>query len=101
MKTTYNGTMMIEDLTKAIVELHVYDNCKYTTKRAELGEGEIVVRYTGVKSYSIIEGGKEAEAIESITDISGIDEYHEYLVLHFANGTTSTFRNSHVNMFLF
>ena len=32
MKTTYNRTMMIEDLTKAVVELHIYDNCKYTTK---------------------------------------------------------------------
>ena len=38
MKTTYNRTMMIEDLTKAVVELHIYDNCKYTTKRAELVE---------------------------------------------------------------
>lgn len=100
MKTTYNRTMMIEDLTKAVVELHIYDNCKYTTKRAELGK-EIVARYTGVKSYSIIEGGKEAEAIESITDASGVDEYNEYLVLHFENGTTATFRNSHVDMLLF
>lgn len=99
MKTTYKRTMMIEDLTKAIVELHIYDNCKYTTKRAELGE--TMVSYTGVKSYSIIEGRKEAEAIESITDASGVDEYHEYLVLHFENGTTATFRNSHVDMLIF
>ena len=69
MKTTYKGTMMIKDLTKAVVELYIYDNCKYTNKRAELGK-EIVVRYTGVKSYSIIEGGKEAEEIESLTDPS-------------------------------
>lgn len=100
MKTTYKGTMMIKDLTKAVVELHIYDNCKYTNKRAELGK-EIVVRYTGVKSYSIIDGGKEAEEIESLTDPSGIDEYHEYLVLNFENGTTITFGNSHVDMFLF
>lgn len=38
MKTTYKGTMMIKDLTKAVVELHIYDNCKYTNKRAELGK---------------------------------------------------------------
>nr|DAU61215.1 MAG TPA: hypothetical protein [Caudoviricetes sp.] len=101
MKTTYNRTMMIEDLTKAVVELHIYENCKYTTKRAELAKEEIMVSYTGVKSYSIIEGGKEAKAIESITDASGVDEYHEYLVLHFENGTTSTFRNSHVDMLVF
>lgn len=35
MKTTYKGTMMIKDLTKAVVELHIYDNCKYTNKRAD------------------------------------------------------------------
>lgn len=40
--------MVIKDLTKAVVELHIYDNCKYTNKKAELGK-EIVVRYTGVK----------------------------------------------------
>lgn len=38
MKTTYKGTMMIKDLTKAVVELHIYDNCKYTNKREELGK---------------------------------------------------------------
>ena len=101
MKTTYNRTMMIEDLTKAVVELHIYENCKYTTKRAELAKEEIMVSYTGVKSYSIIEGGKEAEEIESIIDASSVDEYHEYLVLHFENGTASTFKNSHVDMFIF
>ena len=73
MKTTYKRTMMIEDLTKVVVEIHIFENCKYTTKRAELGE-EIVVRYTDVKSYSVIEGGKEAEAIESAVDASGVDE---------------------------
>lgn len=100
MKTTYKRTMMIEDLTKVVVEIHIFENCKYTTKRAELGE-EIVVRYTDVKSYSVIEGGKEAEAIESAVDASGVDEYHEYLVLYFENGTTATFRNSHVDMLFF
>lgn len=38
---------------------------------------------------------------ESLTDPSGIDEYHEYLVLNFENGTTITFGNFHVDMFLF
>lgn len=99
MKTTYNRTMMIEDLTKAVVELHIFENCKYTNKKNELGE-ETVVKYAGVKSYSIIECGKEAEAIESIVDASGVDPYHEYLVLHFENGTTATFRNSYVDMLL-
>lgn len=97
MKRTYERTMMIEDLTKAVVELHVFNECKYTE---ELGE-HIVVKYRGVKSWSIISGGKEAEAIENIVDADGIDENHEYLVLHFEDGTTSTFRNSYVDMFVF
>lgn len=99
MKTTFNRTMMIEDLTKAVVELHIFENCKYTNKSVELIE-ETVLKYKGVKSFSIIEGGEEAEEIESRIDKSGVDEYHEYLVLHFQNGTTAAFRNSHVNMFL-
>lgn len=99
MKTTFDRTMMIEDLTKAVVELHIFENCKYTNKTVELVE-EIVLKYKGVKSFSIIEGGEEAEEIESRIDVSVVDEYHEYLVLHFQNGTTATFRNSHVNMFL-
>lgn len=32
MKTTFNRTMMIEDLTKAVVELHIFENCKYINK---------------------------------------------------------------------
>lgn len=99
MKTTFTRTMMIEDLTKAVVELHIFENCKYTNKSEELVE-ETVLKYKGVKSFSIIEGGEEAEEIESRIDGRVVDEYHEYLVLHFQNGTTATFRNSHVNMFL-
>lgn len=99
MKTTFTRTMMVEDLTKAVVELHIFENCKYTNKSAELVE-ETVLKYKGVKYFSIIEGGEEAKEIESRIDGRVVDEYHEYLVLHFQNGTTATFRNSHVNMFL-
>ena len=96
MKRTYERTMFIDDLTKAEIRLYVFNESKYT---ADIND-KIEVKYTGVKAWSIIEGGKEAEAIESIVDVDGIDENHEYLVLHFADGTTSTFRNSHVEMFL-
>ena len=97
MKRTYERTMFIEDLTKATIRLYVFNESKYT---ANIND-KLEVEYTGVKAWSVIEGGKEAEAIESIVDKDGIDENHEYLVLHFANGTTATFRNSHVDMFLF
>lgn len=95
MKKTYTGTLTRPDLTKATVELFVTEAVKYEARL----EDEKSVKYTGVKAWSIVDG-EDAEEIESMTDASGVDEYHEYLVLHFANGETATFRNSHVSMFI-
>lgn len=97
MKRTYTRTMMIEDLAKATVKLYILEGCKYTAE--DLGN-EIEVSYTGVTSWDVIEGGQEAEEIEAQTDANSIDEFHEYLVLHFEDGTEATFRNSHVDMFI-
>lgn len=96
MKRTYTRTTFIEDLTQATVTLYISNATKYEASE----DDEIKVEYTGVKAWDIIEGGKEAEEIEAETDASGIDENHEYLVLHFENGEAATFRNSHVDMFL-
>ena len=96
MKRTYERTLFIEDLTKATIKLYIHEANKYEATK----DDEIKVEYTGVKAWSIIEGGKEAEEIEALTDDSGIDENHEYLILHFEDGTNATFRNSHVDMFL-
>ena len=51
-------------------------------------------------AWDIIEGGIEASQIEAVRDNDGIDENHEYLVLHFKNRFSVTFRNSHTNMFI-
>ena len=76
------------------VTLKVYDICKYNP------ESEVIARPEyEIKGFKIVSGGTEAEEIESMTDRSGIDECHEYLVLELENGETSTFRNSHVDMF--
>lgn len=96
MKTTYTGTLFIQDLTKVTVKLYIHEATKYEAPE----DDEIKVEYTGVKAWSIIEGGQEAEEIEANTDASGIDENHEYLILHFEDGSEATFRNSHVDMFL-
>lgn len=98
MIRTYNQTWVIskERLPKATFTVLVHKATKYEAEP----EDEIEVNYTGVQSLDIIEGGKEAEEIEAETDASGVDEYHEYLVLHFENGETATFRNSHVDLFI-
>lgn len=95
MKRTFTRTLFVEDLTKATFKLYISEYSKYDP---DTSGGEIEVNYTGVTSWDIIEGGKEAEEIEANTDC--IDDNHEYLVLHFQNGETSTFRNSYVDMFI-
>ena len=96
MKRTYTRTTMIDNLENVKVRLYVHNATKWEATE----DDEIMVEYTGLKSWSIIEGGEEAAEIEAETDEDGIDEMHEYLVLEFADGTTATFRNSHVEMFL-
>ncbi len=96
MKRTFTGTTFNPDLTKATVKLLVYKHNKYNALDGE----EIEVKYTGVKSWDVIEGGAEAEEIEASTDQSGVDDNHEYLVLHFEDGNTATYRNSYVDMFI-
>ena len=82
------------------VDLEVYAECKYTAaemKKEEVFENAKTVRYEDVESWDIVTG-YEASLIEAETDGSCIDDYHEYLVLHFTNGDTATFRNSYVDM---
>ena len=103
MMRTYEGTWMMnnERLQQATIKITIFAEPKYfingtkVTWNDECGEDGEEVKYTGLTAWDIIEGGEEAEAIEA----DGlVDENHEYLVLHFNDGTTATFRNSHVDM---
>lgn len=104
MKNTYTQTWMMsnEELQRATVRLLVYGADKYSGELTvdEVEDGMHEVKYTGLIAWDVISGGAEAEEIEAQTDASGVDEHHEYLVLHFNDGTDATFRNSHVDMFL-
>jgi len=95
MKQTFTRTMTIANLETAKVKILVYHNCKYT--HSDLGE-TTEFEYTGLTSWDIIEGGEDAFNIEYHQDI--MDEFHEYLVLHFKDGMVITIRNSHCDMFI-
>lgn len=94
MKRTFTRTLFTEDLTKATVKLYLYKHNKYNA----LDDEETEFKYTGVTSWDVIEGGNEADEIERYADV--VDDNHEYLVLHFKDGRTVTFRNSYVDMFI-
>ena len=96
MIKTYDRTMMMtnEELQKATVKLYISEGVKWNNPSEEKE-----VKYTGLKRWSIV-NGEDAVKIEAESDGSCIDEYHEYLVLEFVDGSIATFRNSHVDMFI-
>lgn len=95
MKKTYTRTMSMtnEELQKATVKLYISEGVKWSNP----GE-EKEVKFTGLKSWSIVDG-EDAAKIEACL-VNCVDEYHEYLILEFVDGTTSIYRNSHVDMFI-
>lgn len=79
------------------VTLEIHDKFKYEDREmSDIKE----IQYTGVESFEVI-SGEAAAKIEAESDGSCIDDLHEYLVLTFKNGETSTYRNSYVDLFLF
>ena len=94
MRRDYTRTLFHDDLTEALVTLYFTNAPKY--EEHDIDEDN-KVEFRGITKWSIIEGGKEAEAIETAFDE---DEYHEYLILTFANGKQEVYRNSHVIMFI-
>lgn len=102
-RRTYTGTLMRPDLTKAKVELYISKVNKYEQGSKiyaadEEPNDEEKVILPPIKSWTIIEGGAEADAIETI--MNEIDDNHEYLIINFANGKTEIYRNSYVTMFI-
>ena len=98
MKNTYTATTMMtnEELQEATIRLYVYNANKYTDSVTN----ERLVTYTGITAWDIISGGEEAAEIEADMKEDDFDDNHEYLVIHFNDGETSTYRNSRVDMFI-
>lgn len=94
MKKTFNRTMFIDNLPEAQVKVIIYDRYKYDRQ----SKAKERLYFTGLTSWDSISGGDEAKKIEADTDI--IDDYHEYLILHFKNGTKRLFCNSYVDLFI-
>ena len=62
---------------------------------------DFIYHYNNVVSYEVIDTGKELEEIEKhFSAFDNEDGYHEYLVLHFNDGETATYRNSYVDLFV-
>lgn len=75
------------------VEVVIYNTCKYEPTSEVKNRAKYNISGYEVKQIS-------DEDILQEADESCVDEYREYLILYFPDGDTSTFRNSHVDMFL-
>jgi len=96
MKRTYTRTTRFKDLTKATFKLYIYD----TPKNGRDFDANIIEQiYKDVVSFVIIQGGQEAKEIEKKM-LPEHDDYNEYLILHFKDGSKATFRYSYVDMFI-
>ena len=76
------------------VLVKIYDGVKYFRGSEKVTEHT----YTDVESWKVV-GGREAEEVEKEFIGNDLDEFQEYLILSFADGTTATFRNSHTDLF--
>lgn len=76
------------------VKLKVYDGFKYS----KFSKLFATLTYT-IDSFEVVADGAKLAEIECDMNEDEQDELHEYLVLYLSNGETSTFCNSHVNLF--
>lgn len=76
------------------VKVKIYNGVKYDLNSEKIAE----VEYNNIKGFEVVTG-KRATEIGNETDENSRDEYNEYLVITLENGETSTFCNSHVDLF--
>lgn len=76
------------------VKIVMYDRRKYEKEVLVTNE----IEYKNVRSYKTV-GGAEGVEIGLQTDDNSRDDFNEYIVLTFEDGTTATFRNSYCDLF--
>jgi hypothetical protein len=79
----------------AKVTIKVYDRCKYEAEAQKIGETEYNIIRWGIFNLADF---NEADR-EDIINNDLTDEYDEYLRIWESDDESSTFRNSHVDMF--
>ena len=77
------------------VKVKVYNGVKYDRNSKKVAE----VEYNNIRGYEVVTG-ERATKIGEETDGNSRDEYNEYLLITLEDGDTSTFRNSHVDLFI-
>lgn len=92
MKKTYTRTLMIRDLSEALVKLYVSEKPKFESNEDDFKK----IMIDGIKSWSIIDG----EDAEEIKELIGEDEWNEYLEIELLDGKKEYYKNSHVEMFI-
>lgn len=80
--------------------LNVYNDVKYYADETTFDKALKITYKDCVVGFEVITEAKAVEEIESLTDNKSVDDFHEYLVLYFEDGTTSTFRNSYCDLFI-
>ena len=73
------------------VEVWLYDECRYTTEKGHVQE----VYYSGCVGFDV-----KTMLPDEVEQQGMIDDYNEYLVLYFSDGSEATFRNSYVDLFI-
>ena len=79
-------------MEKFEILVKVYDNCKYKVNSHKVAE----IEYEDVVSVEV----KTMSDKEAYTEgYDEVDDFNEYVIIKFANGATSSFRNSYVDIF--
>lgn len=76
------------------VKVKIYNGVKYNKDSEKVAE----VEYKNIQGFEVV-FGERATQIGLETDENSRDEFNKYLVITLEDGETSTFCNSHVDLF--